>query len=247
MIEKKRFPAMKTKLSEIVNGKYVKNEEASYVLTKRAEKVSRVRILATIVDKYVSNNKKLYSVTLDDGTDTIRAKIFDSPILEKTNVGDLVDVVGRIRDYNDEIYLLIEILWKVNDPNFEILRELEIKELGKTMENKKKLVIEYKKQISDLQELKHVMKEFGINAEEVEAIVESESIVEPEKEEDIGTDDQKDKILASIGQLDKGDGCTYSELMEASGLPENILDVVIEELLNEGSCFEPKPGKIKKL
>ncbi len=247
MIEKKRLPAMKSRISEIVNGKYIKTEDSSYVLTKRAEKVSRIRILATIVDKYISNNKKLYSVTLDDGTDTIRAKIFDSLLLEKINIGDIVDVIGKIRDYNEEVYLLIENIWKINDPNFEILRELEIKELGKTMESKKKLVLEYKKQISDLQELKHVMKEFGINEEEVEAIVESESIIEPEKEEEIGTDDQKDKILSSIGLLDKGEGCTYSELMEASGLPENILDVVIEELLNEGSCFEPKPGKIKKL
>ena len=245
MIEKKRLTAIKSKIYDIINGKYVSEEESKYVLTNKAQKIGRARILGTVVYKFISDDKKFYSITLDDGTDTIRAKIFDSLILEKINLGDIVDLVGRIREYNEEIYILVENIWKIYDPNFEILRELEIQEQTKMIANKKKLVLEYKKQISDLQELKYVMKEFGINQEEVEAIIDSETIAEPEEE--IGTDDQKEKVLACITELDKGEGCNYSELMEASGLQENVLDVVIEELLNEGACYEPKPGKIKKL
>ncbi len=244
-MEKKRLTAIKTNIADICNGKFVKTEDSTYVLTKNAQQIGRARILATVVDKFISENKKLYSVTLDDSTDTIRAKIFDSMILEKINVGDIVDVTGRVREYSDEIYILLENIWAVNDPNFEILRKLEIKEQRKSIENKKKMVLEYKKQISDLEELKHIVKEFGIGSEEVEAIVDSESL--PDTTEDVGTDDQKNKILEHIENLDKGEGCTYSELMEASGLPESAIDVVIEELLNEGSCFEPKPGRIKKL
>ena len=246
-MEKKRLTAIKVRISDIVNGKFDLVSNNIYVLTKSAKKIGRARILASVVDKFVSADKKFYSITIDDGTDTIRAKVFDSLVLEKIDAGDIVDVIGRINEYNGEIYILLENVWMINDPNVEILRELEIREQNNIMNNKKRLVLDYKNQISDMQELKHIMKEFGLDPEEVESIIDSESIIEPDKEENIGTDDQKQKILTSIEQLDKGEGCTYTELMDASGLTENILDVVIEELLNEGLCFEPKPGRIRKL
>ncbi|MBI5332140.1 MAG: OB-fold nucleic acid binding domain-containing protein [Candidatus Aenigmarchaeota archaeon] len=245
MIEKKRLTAIKARIGSVMNGRYVNEAENSYIVTKKAYRINRVRLLGTVVDRFLSADKKFSSITLDDGTDTIRAKIFDSIVLDNLNAGEIVDLVGKIREYNGEIYVLIENVWKMADPNFEILRELEIRENDKAMDSKKKIIIEYKKQISDLHELKHVMKEFGISSHEIEAVIQAESIEEPEH--DIGTEEQKEKILMLIDQMDSGEGCNYSEIIEKSGLPENVVDIVIEELLNEGSCYEPKPGKIKKL
>ncbi|MFH0836671.1 MAG: OB-fold nucleic acid binding domain-containing protein [Candidatus Aenigmatarchaeota archaeon] len=245
MIEKKRLTAIKARIGSITAGKYINEADGSYVVTKKAYRISRVRLFGTVVDRFMSADKKFSSITLDDGTDTIRAKIFDSSILENFGVGEMADLIGKIKEYNGELYVLIENLWKVTDPNFEVLRELEIRENDKVMDNKKKIIREYKKQISDLHELKHIMKEFGISSQEVEAVIQAETIEEPEQ--DIGTDEQKEKVLNLIGQMDSGDGCNYSEIIEKSGLSENIIDVVVEELLNEGSCYEPKPGKIKKL
>ena len=59
--------------------------------------------------------------------------------------------------------------------------------------------------------------------------------------------DNKNIILALITSMDTGDGCDYTQLVEAAKMPEEAIDAVINELLEEGACFEPKPGKIKKL
>jgi hypothetical protein len=53
--------------------------------------------------------------------------------------------------------------------------------------------------------------------------------------------------LGLIEKLDAGQGCDYSELLEASKISEETMDSIINELLSDGVCFEPKPGKIKKL
>ncbi|MFH0832622.1 MAG: OB-fold nucleic acid binding domain-containing protein [Candidatus Aenigmatarchaeota archaeon] len=246
-MEKKRLPAIKTRVKPIIDGKFVKQEgfEPSYVITNFGLKISRARILATVVDKFLSESGKFSSVTLDDGSGTIRAKAFGSLIFEDVSVGEIVDVIGKVKEYQEEIYILPETVSKV-EPNWELLRELEIRKSEENLKKNKEIILEYQKQTSDLEELKNMMAaEFGIPAEVVEAIVQSQ-----EKEEIVDDDTNKkakDSVLKLIEELDKGDGCNYAELIEASGLAEDILDGIINDLLSEGICFEPRPGKIKKL
>ena len=57
----------------------------------------------------------------------------------------------------------------------------------------------------------------------------------------------KDALLKIIAENDAGDGCEYATIIAKSGLGEDAIDAVVQELLDEGSCFEPKPGRIKKL
>ena len=244
MVEKRRLTAAKTKISEVIGGKFFKQEglEPNYVLTASGQRLSRVRILATVVEKFVSEDRKFFSVTLDDGSETIRAKAFSSLILDPVGVGDIIDVIGKVKEYNEEIYFIPEVVFKVTDPNLEILRELEIFDSQRDWQRKRDVILNYQKQVSDLTELKNLLKEFNISSEEIEMILQL-----PEQEEKTNSVEEKQKILDLIEKLDMGGGCDYSQLMEMSGLAENTLDSVIEELLEEGSCFEPRPGKIKKL
>lgn len=57
----------------------------------------------------------------------------------------------------------------------------------------------------------------------------------------------KNKVIKLIESLDKGEGVDYQILQKESGLDENQLDFAVQDLLESGVCFEPKPGKIKKL
>jgi len=84
---------------------------------------------------------------------------------------------------------------------------------------------------------------FGINEDDVESIVNSQDISGDEEPEE----NMKELVLELIVSLDKGQGAEYSEIMEKAGLQEDVLDNVINNLLEEGTCFEPRPGKIKKL
>jgi hypothetical protein len=43
------------------------------------------------------------------------------------------------------------------------------------------------------------------------------------------------------------DGLEYSQLIEKTGVSENQAEPVINDLLSEGICYEPTPGKIRKI
>jgi hypothetical protein len=244
-MEKRRITTVKTKIAPIVTGKFIKQEgfEPNYVLTSMGQRLSRVRVLATVVDKFLSETGKFAALTIDDGTATVRVKIFNAiSMFDNIKIGDIVDVIGRVKEYNDEIYIAPEILTTV-DPGFEMLRELEILQQNKNMERKRETVLEYKNQTADMAELMRVAKErFGISPEEVEAFLQTGVEQKEEKEQD-----NKELVLGLIEKLDSGAGCDYTELIEASKLAEEVIDSIVNELLTEGTCFEPKPGKIKKL
>jgi len=248
MVEKKRLPAVKTKIAGIMQGRYIEGEglQANYIVSPEGLRISRARLLATIVDKFVSEDKKFYSVTLDDGSATIRCKAFKSFILEPFSAGDIIDVIGKIRKYNDEVYVVPEVVWKT-DVKWEMLRELEIREVLKQIQKKRELILKYQRQTSDIEELKNLMTEMGVPSEEVEAIVESQEFTEDAQESKVQNEHNKTKVLSLIQQLDHGEGCDYLELLQTSGIEESVLDSVIEELLDDGECFEPRPGRIKKL
>ena len=243
-MERKRLTAIKTKISEINTGKFVSQEgfNPNYVISSLGERLSRVRLLSTVVDKFVAESGKFASLTLDDGSDTIRTKIFTAlSSVEGIMQGDRVDVIGRVKEYNGEVYIAPETISKISDPNFEILRELEIRKRNEEVARKRDIIINNKNQASDMEELVRMMTErYGMDREFVETVL----------QQDIGDKpsvDLKKSVMELIQSLDKGEGCDYGELISSSGLPENDVDKAVQELLEEGSCFEPRPGKIRKL
>lgn len=243
-MEKKRLISLKTRIGPIISGKYVVKEgfEPNYVIAQNGMKLSRVRLMGTVVDKFAASTGKLVSITLDDSTATIRAKMFNSPnFFDGIDEGDVIDVIGRVKEYQDEIFIIPETVRKVDDVNWELLREMEIRESLKIVEKKRKLVKEFMSQTSDLMELKKLMSEkYEISEDEVEALIPQESEAEAET-------NNKEKILQIISEADKGDGCEYALIMEKSGLSESELDIAVSELIDEGSIFEPRPGRIKKI
>jgi RPA family protein len=245
-MDKKRLNSVKTNVKHITSGRYVAQDgmNPNYVLTGHGARLSRVRILGTVVDKFVAESGKFASVTLDDGTDTIRVKAFNNvSLFEKIDVGTDIDLVARVKEYQGEIYLAPEIITPVDDKNFALLRELEIRSQTAEIERKRKIVLEHRNQAADVSELQRLMKErFGIHPEEVEAIVQTQ-----DTPEEPSGDKNKESILKLIEKLDEGSGCDYTELLKVSGLPEDVIDSVVNELLEQGVCFEPRPGKIKKL
>ncbi len=96
------------------------------------KQISRINIIANVVSKFQSEDGNYLAITIDDSSAQVRLKTWreDTKILKNINVGDIVLIIGKIRNYSDEIYILPEIVKKVliND---EILRRLElIKEYG---------------------------------------------------------------------------------------------------------------------
>lgn len=248
MVEKKRLTAIKTDIKSIVSGKYFKPEgfQSNYVITPKGLKISRARILATIMNKFITEDEKYGFVVLDDESETMRAKVFkNTKLLENIKKGDLVDVVGKVREYDDEIYLAPEIIRKIKDPNFLILRKAELLRQEKEFEKIKKKIKEFQKKTSDLDEIKKLAEAENISEEVVESVVESEEREEGEEKEDKKS--MKDTILKIIEKIDEGTGAEYSVVVEESNLDEKDVEEIINDLLSEGTCYEPRPGRIKRL
>jgi len=104
--EIKRQTAYKCTIATLNKGVFIKKQgwESNYLMTEYGD-FSRVNIMAVIVGKEEN------SVTLDDGTGQISGRIFErTEQLEKIEVGSVVLVIGRPREFNNAIYLTIEII-----------------------------------------------------------------------------------------------------------------------------------------
>lgn len=203
-----RMTAKKVRLSDLIGGEWIKKEgmEPSFVLTKNGEKVSRARIMATVVSKFMSEDGNFGSITLDDATDTIRVKCFkEMGPIAGVEVGDIVDVVGKVREYAEEIYLMPEAVFKVENPNWELLRRLEL------------------------------LKKASAPAAEGKVAEAAESDVEKLRKGVLG-------IIES-----SKDGITYADVLKKASGKEEMVEAVINDLLAEGICYEPTPGKIMKI
>ena len=97
------------------------------------KKISRVNLIANVVDKYVSDGDKKYAaLTLDDASGQIKLKSFgdEIAILKDKTQGDTVQVIGTVREYNSELYVLPEIVKKI-DAQWLLVRKLEIQDSRK--------------------------------------------------------------------------------------------------------------------
>ncbi len=121
-------PARKVLIEDLQKGEYreATDEEPAHIVTLWGEKTSRVRILGTVVDKAV--DERLCFLFLDDETGVISLRAWgeEAKELEKYELGSLLDVIGRVREFSGEIYLQPELIIRVEDPNLETLRLLEI-------------------------------------------------------------------------------------------------------------------------
>jgi RPA family protein len=214
----KRQTAYKVWISDLVN--YKSTDENFSSIQIKDKNVSRVSLIANVVLKYESEDKNYYSITLDDGSAQIRVKAWgpDIRLLDKIEIGDILLLIGRLRQYNQEVYIVPEIVKKVDNPNWELVRKLELlKEYGKPS----KVEVEKKKIV-----------------EETPEVVE-ETIVENVSETD------RQKILRFVEKLDTEAGVEITILCKEASIDEQKAESLIKELLEEGELFEPSPGKVK--
>ena len=211
----------------------------SYVITEFGEKISRVNLLGVVTEKFSDEEQNYASVTIDDGFASLRVKAFaeQTKFLENIALGDLILVIGRVKNYNEENYVVAEIVRKVDDPNFTILHMAEV--LDKLWEIKRMRddLQRVRDEVSD-EELKEYAKEkYAIDEEALRVVLESKKLER----------DYKPKILDVIEKLDDGNGVEVAKLLQILNLPENVVEAAITDLLSAGEIFEPVVGRLKKV
>lgn len=132
---RKRNVAYKIQIGEVLQGKPTRADGKFLYLEQGDKKIVRVNILANCIDKYITEGEKKFgSLTIDDASGQIRIKVFgDETIMIKDVLqGDTLQIVGNIREWNDELYLIPEIIKKV-DPRWLLVRKLEIQKQRENM------------------------------------------------------------------------------------------------------------------
>ena len=116
----KRQVAYKIRVSDILNGNLEKEEFSGNIRLSNTN-VSRVNIIATVI--YKSEEFNYSSTVVDDGTGKIQLRSFENnSYFSKADVGDAVLVIGKIRDFNGEKYIMPEIFKKIEDSKWADVR-----------------------------------------------------------------------------------------------------------------------------
>ena len=123
----RRRIAYKLRIKDILSSKYVKTDGINpNYLQVSSQEVSRVNVIGVVVQK--SNMENYSELIMDDGTGKISARTFENNfLLNNVDVGDVVLVIGRPREYLEEKYLVVEIAKKI-DPLWAKARKLELKD-----------------------------------------------------------------------------------------------------------------------
>jgi len=135
-----------------MKGKVILDEEKFKFLefpeTNEEKHVVRVNVIANIIDKFVQDDeKKFASLTLDDASGQIKVKTFGDDIqkFENFSQGDTVMLIGLLRQWNNELYIIPEII-KKRSPQYLMIRKLET-DLQKPKEIPKEQITELKDKI----------------------------------------------------------------------------------------------------
>lgn len=218
--------------ADLLNGEYIKVEgewEPNYVKVG-ARNVSRVNLLGTVISVLKEAGFNYEQITVDDGTATINIRSFNQPgFMDGVGIGDVVLVIGKLRQYNNDIYIIPEIAKHVDDPKWILVRQLELKllsakEPGQAVPRKEEKPNETAPVLG-------------------EGVV-SESTAAGGKKDDNG-ESPSQRVFNLIKMLDDGGGADYDMVISKSGISgcENI----IMTLMEAGEIFELRPGKLKVL
>lgn len=243
-----RSTARKVKIEDLVNGEYVHSPEGepNYLTTPWEQELLRVNLMGTVIDKFVRDDGGYATLHLDDGSGTIRAKAWSEDVeeMEKFETGEIVTVIGKVREYEGEIHVVPEVIREIENPNWELVRELEI------LEKRKKLLREGKKPEIE-KESKMETEEIEISStqepEDLGAVEALGETSEDEGEKPQVSEELKDKLLLALDKLEGENGADISDL--AAEIDESVskTEDVLGALLNEDKVYEPIAGKFKRL
>ena len=242
-----RSTAYKLKIEDLVRGQYVRSPEGtepSHLLTPWGQHIPRARVLGTVVDKFVRDDQGYATLRLDDGSETISLRTWREgvPELAGFKMGDLIDVVGRVREFEGEIYIVPDFIFRVEDPNWELVRELEI-----LRERKRALAQGLRPQPKreaklEPRQLQIELSPISSEAEPtIETIEEIETPPLPEVPDEI-----KKRVILAIEKLDKGEGAAPTDIAAELDIHRADVEDALRVLLVESEIFEPRAGRFRR-
>lgn len=203
-MEKKTFlrqVAFRIRIKDLLDSPFIeeKDGEQSFNLY-REKKIFRIDITGIVIQKEILGT--VLNLLIDDSTSPITVRLFEeNKGIISLKPGDFVNVIGKLRKYNNESYIYPEIIKKRDMFWFK----LRLKELEKVSESKN--FPEEKKEATD----------------DVKENLENESRFKDSL--------QVEKIINLIKKLDNGLGVPIEEIIEKSSLEntEKIINAMLKK------------------
>ncbi len=246
----KRDAARRIHIKTILESCLDSSSEQSVLKLNNGVSCSRIRLLGVVVNKRFKNTRlgnphldsefnseswssSFYtSIDLDDSTGVINIRAWDDQAihLNKYNIGEIVEIIGKPREYNGRIYILYECGFKIDDIHWWLLHELKIllEGLNELEDNKGVL--------SSGNVNKHIIKRFSGN--NLDGGMDSLKLME---------ESLADKILDIVCRLDTGEGVLFTNIKnELEEFKTDEIEDVLKQLLREGTLYECKPHRYRK-
>ncbi|NJE12739.1 OB-fold nucleic acid binding domain-containing protein [Thermococcus sp. LS2] len=265
---KKRLPATRVYIKDILEGFYVKSEgdfEPNYLITKDARKVYRAKIVATVVrDPVIAEDETYGKFQVDDGTGVIWVLGFrdDTKFAKLVKKGDLVQIIGKIAEWRGDKQILVEGVSKVH-PNMWILHRYEALRDKVEHIKKAKIAFEIYNTYGITAKAKVIAKNKGVSEELLETIdelyaimmeqraeeaLEEEMFEEEEKTVDETLEEAKKAILEILrSKGDKPVSIRYIQRKLQDKFEPEVIEDALRELMAEGEIYEPEVGYYKIL
>ncbi len=238
-----RPAAYKMKIEDVVRGQYVRSPdgtEPSHLLTPWSDRVTRVRVMGAIVDKFVRDDQNYATLRIDDGSETVTLRAWQEGVkeLDKFKVGENIDAIGRVREFGGEIYLTPELIIPVEDPNWELVRELEI-----LTARRGALAAGVRPKLQKL-EPSQLNVSLPSATSKAEPVVGTEAAEEEPPLPDV-PDEAKKRVLLAIEKLDKGSGVDLAEISSELNMNLTQANDALKVMFVNGEIFEHASGKFK--
>ncbi len=126
--QQKRQIACKARIADLVNGKYIKEEgwTPNYIITKQGKHISRINLIGTVISK-TEEGPEYQSFVVDDGSGTISLRSFEkNDNVKNIEIGDVIILIGRPREYGSEKYIVPEIMKKIENKKWIDVRKIEL-------------------------------------------------------------------------------------------------------------------------
>lgn len=233
MADYKRFTAKKVSAEDIIRSNF--REEENTLVINESKEAKRIRLMATVIKKFISDDEKYGFLVLDDSTETVRTKAFREDVnrIKSIGEGDIIDLIGRIDKYEDEVYIRPEIVKRIENPSWVLVRKLELLEgNGGHMKDKK----ESQAQLEGNKEQEK---------EKTKKLTEEKSKREPEEE--VVVDEVKTPEEEIYGFLNEKNKAGFDELVKEFDYDEEKIKDILKNLMQDGRVFEPRKKVYKSL
>ncbi len=188
----KRQIACKARIADLINGNYIKEEgwTPNYIITKQGKHISRINLIGTVISKG-NDGQDYQSLIIDDGSGNISLRAFEkSESINNTEIGDVIIVIGRPREYGSEKYIVPEIIKKINNNKWINVRKIEL-------------------EIEDLKTAELPVKERKVIIEDVEPKEQTKDII-----------NNSQRVYETVKKLDSGQGVDIEDIIKKTGIKE---------------------------